>query len=88
MWACTQVYKLALLIETDLGILWKILDQFYIIRLIFFLEIRNCIGSGLRITGNRKIFFYDLLHLLFNLLQIFCSQRSLAVHVIIESVRD
>ena len=51
MWACTQVYKLALLIETDLGILWKILDQFYLIRLIFFLEIRNCIGSGLRDNG-------------------------------------
>ena len=43
--ACTQVNKLSLLIKADFCVLRQILDQLYLVRLVFLLEICDCILS-------------------------------------------
>jgi len=43
--SCTKIYKLALLIEADLSILWKILDKLYFIWLIFLFKECDCFFS-------------------------------------------
>ena len=42
---CTKVNKLALLIKADLCVLRQILDQLYLVRLVFLLKICDCILS-------------------------------------------
>ena len=86
MGTCAQIYKLTLLIKADLGTFWQILDQFYLVRLIFFLKISNCFFSWLCKACNRQCFFYHLFHLSFDLCKIICLDRCLTVNIIIKSL--
>ena len=84
--SCTKVNELALLIEADLSILWKIFDKLYLVWLIFLFEKCDCFFSGFGEAGDRKCFLHYLLHLSFDLCKILCGDRVLAVNIIIKSV--
>ena len=84
--SCTKVNKLTLLIKADLSIFWKIFDKLHFIWLIFLFEECDRFFSGFGKTGNRKCFLYHFLHLNFDLCKILCSDRVLAVNIIIKSV--
>ena len=86
MGACTQIHKLALLIKADFRLFGEIFNKLHLIGLVFLLEVSNRLFPRLCEAGNGQPLFYDFLHLCFNLCQILCGQRLLAVHIIVKSV--
>ena len=88
MRACTQIYKLSLLIETDHRVFRQILDQFHFVWLLSFFHKSNRLCPGFLKTFQPQAFLDDLFHLRLNLLQIFICKRSLTVHIVIEAVRN
>ena len=45
MWSCTQIHKATLIIERDLSIFRKILNELYLVRLTLLLHELDCIVS-------------------------------------------
>ena len=88
MRACTEVSKLSLRIEADRLILRQVLDQFYFIGLVLLFKVIDRLVSRHGVLFDLQVLLDDLLHLRLDLLQIFCGQRSLSVHIIVESVCD
>ena len=88
MRACAQIRKFPLGIETDGLVFGKILDQFYLVGLVFLFKILNGLISGHSILFDLQVFLDDLFHLRLDLFQIFHSKRSLSVHIIVKSVSN
>ena len=88
MRAGAQIHKLSLLVKADLLSLRKVLDKLHLIWFIFFFKISDGFIPGLGKAGDGKGFLDNFFHFLLDLLQILCSQRRVAVHVIVESIRN
>ena len=85
MWSCAQICEFSLTIERNGCILRQVLNQFYFIRLSFFFHKLNCFCSWQCEFFQTCTFFDDLLHLFFNIIQIFSGEWCV-VKIIIESV--
>ena len=84
VWSCTEVCPVSLGIEGNLLSLRKILDQLYLIWLIFLFEVCDGILTGFCETLDLCAFFDDLLHLFFDGIKILTGEW-LVVKIIIES---
>ena len=88
MRSCTQVNELSLAVKADFFTFRQILNQFYFVRLSFFFHESNRIFSGFCETLNLQILFNDLFHLCFDLAEIITGQRSIKLHIIVETICD
>ena len=83
-----EIDKLSLLIEADLRPLRQIFDQFHFIGLLTLFHKGDGFLSGFCETGDFQILFDNLLHLPFQLLQVFRGKSSLDVNIIVKSVSN
>ena len=81
----TKVCVFALLIEADNGIIGKLFDKLYLIRLILLLHKLNCFFSGKLESFYFKIFLYYLLHFALDIFEVLGSESSITIKIIIES---
>ena len=83
----TKVDIFALLIERNLGVFRKILDQFHFVRLFAFFHKFNCFIAGKSKSFQLCSLFYDLFHLFFDLVKRLAVKRF-HIKIIIETVLD
>ncbi len=86
MRTCTQVGKFALGVEADDGIFRQILDQLYLIRLVFLLHVGNSLGTGLFAAFQTDTLLADFLHLGLDLGQMVGSEGKGSVKVVIPAL--
>ena len=85
MRAGTQIYEAALVIEGNLRILRQIFNQLHLIRLTLVFHVLDCFIAGQSEPLQFMSFLDDLLHLRFQLIQVFPGKR-LCVEIIIKSI--
>ena len=87
MWSCTQICEFSLTIERNGCILRQILNQFYFIWFSLFFHEFNSFCSWKCEFFQTCAFLDDLLHLFFDVIQIFSGEWCM-VKIIIKSVFD
>ncbi len=85
--SCTQVYKAALIIKADLGVLRQILYQFYFERLAFFFHKLDRLCPWKRETRDLMTLFDDLFHFCLDLVQILPGKR-IGVKIVVKALVD
>ena len=84
--SCAQIHELTLLVKADFRILWKVLDQLYLVGLALLLHKCDSLLAGLGEAHDLQVLLDDLLHLGLDLLKVVGGQRSLKIHIVVEAV--
>ena len=84
MGTCAQIHEISLGIEGDLRVLRKVFDQLHFVRLILFLHESDGFFSWKGIALDLGAFFDDLLHFLFQGVQLFPG-KGFVIKIIVKS---
>ena len=88
MGAGTEIREFPLAVETDDGVLRKVLNQLHLVGLVFLLEEPDGIFSWKFKALQRQIFLHNLLHLGFDGREILGGDWGLNIQIIVEAVVD